>query len=106
VEETAGGQDILVIDVSRGTVTRAAHGLTEIDRLVWSPDGGRLALGGKSGGRHGIFIARTDGSAPQRVADGRSPSWSPTGRGSRSPPRRTAARRSSWSAWIRGRRTV
>jgi Tol biopolymer transport system component len=79
VEETAGGQDVLVVDVSRGTVTRAARGLTEIDRLVWSPDGGRLALGGKSGGRHGIFIARTDGSAPQRVADGRSPSWSPDG---------------------------
>jgi len=79
VEETARGQDVVVIDVSRGTVTRAARGLTEIDRLVWSPDGGRLAFGGTSGARHEIFVARSDGSALQRMADGRSPSWSPDG---------------------------
>ncbi len=41
VEETTGGQDVLVIEVSRGTVMRLARGLTEIDRLVWSPDGSR-----------------------------------------------------------------
>jgi Tol biopolymer transport system component len=58
---------------------RLARGLTEIDRLVWSPDGSRLAFGGKSGGSAGIFVVRTDGSVPRRLADGRSPSWSPDG---------------------------
>ncbi len=79
VEESAGGQDVLVIDVDRGRTTRVARGLAEIDGLSWAPDGGRLAFGARRGGGPAIFVARSDGSELRRLAAGRAPSWSPDG---------------------------
>jgi TolB protein len=49
---------------------------------VWSPDGARLALTQRSGGKHDVWVMAADGSDPQPVTrDGlsRAPEWSPDG---------------------------
>ncbi len=43
-------------------------------RLVWSPDGTRLAIDYR-----GIYTVRADGSDLTLVTHGRSPNWSPDG---------------------------
>ena len=89
VEETTGGQDVLVIDVSRGTVMRLARGRTEIDRLVWSPAGRMvvafaLAPDGRSvayarGGQ--ILVADLEGNGRRTLVQGGwGPAWSRDGR--------------------------
>ena len=79
VEESAAAQDVYVIDVSRSTTTRLTRGMTEVEGLVWSPDGAQLAFAAKSGGAAGVFVVRGDGTRLRRLATGRSPSWSPDG---------------------------
>ena len=60
-----------------------------ISRFSFAPDGRQLVYGGRTGGRHGLFIVPTDGSsAPARIPlHGfaprvmlESPAWSPDGR--------------------------
>ncbi len=79
VEESAAGQDVHVIDVSRSTTTRLARGLAEVEGPAWSPDGTRLAFAAKSGGTSAVFVVRSDGTRLERLATGQSPSWSPDG---------------------------
>jgi Tol biopolymer transport system component len=79
VAETAGSQEVHVVDVSRSTMTRVARGLADVESLTWSPDGARLAFSARSGGPSSVFVVQSDGTQLRSLATGRSPSWSPDG---------------------------
>jgi len=88
VREAGGKDDIWVVDLDTGSltpiVTFAVDGFTS--RLVWSPDGERLAFdrtdcpGGTGCSEPRLIVVGADGTALATVATGTDPSWSPNGR--------------------------
>ena len=72
--------DVWVHDLERGTLTRRTSGL-EPERVNWTPDGERIVIGVRRGGRRGAFWVPRDGSREPEPVVGPSPigSLSPDG---------------------------
>jgi Tol biopolymer transport system component len=71
------GTDVWVVDLA----SKRAHRLIRGARNArWSPDGHRIAFERDGTLRNYVFVARVDGTAERRVAEGESPAWSPDGR--------------------------
>jgi eukaryotic-like serine/threonine-protein kinase len=78
---------IWVLDVERGTWTRASQLAGDQDRAVWMPDGAHLSFGGDPAGSGAVrvYSDRSDGAGSATVlfdrTESASPlSWSPDGR--------------------------
>lgn len=71
------GGDIWTI---RGDGTGARLLLRNGYAPAWSPDGSRLAFVSRRSGDEEIYVARADGSRPQRLTDDGMPDFSPDGK--------------------------
>jgi Tol biopolymer transport system component len=71
------GGGIWIVDLATGKV----RGIIRTGGYPrWSPDGGRIAFVRERGGIDSfVYVARTDGKAERRVAEGDSAAWSPDG---------------------------
>ena len=75
--------DILVYDISRGTLTRVTQEGVN-DYPAWSPDGKRVAFQSTTSGPANLFWVQPDGSALERLTTSENKqtpaSWSPDGK--------------------------
>jgi len=60
-----GSENIFVMDLGNGSVTRLTTDLGVDSNPIWSPDGLRVAWGRAGKGGTGIFVRRADGSGPE-----------------------------------------
>ncbi len=59
----AANDDIWILDLGRGALTRLTHGGGNHNSPVWSPDGGRVAIGAERGGPWNVFLLPADGAS-------------------------------------------
>ena len=76
--------DLYRVPVGGGKAQRITNGMGFDSQPVFSPDGNRIAFVSDRSGEESLWIARSDGSEPQRVSPGEddiwvSPAWSADG---------------------------
>jgi Tol biopolymer transport system component len=69
VQDRADSADIWVYDLARQTLTRVTSN-ESIRRLVWAPDGKRIAYGSQQGNDHNVFWINADGSGEEQLTAG------------------------------------
>jgi hypothetical protein len=74
-------QDIYVVEVEGGHVTRLTHGAGDDSAPTWSPDGTRIAFVSARDGNPEIYVMEADGSNQTRItnnpASDNEPAWRP-----------------------------
>ncbi len=81
-----GDQEIAILDVASGDIERriTVPDVGAIQNPVWSPEGGRLAFSGSTGGVSDLFVYDLTTRAVNRLTRDRfadiQPAWSPDGR--------------------------
>jgi Tol biopolymer transport system component len=78
--DLAGNQDIYVVDIDSGMVTRITRSPALEASPDWSPDGTTIAFTRGDGDHASIWlIGAREGSRAYRLTDGSEPAWSPDG---------------------------
>ena len=80
-----GNQDIWLVDLSQGTITRFTFDPAIDTFPAWSPDGSRIAFLSYRGGANGIYLKAVSGAASEELVFKSSQNsalsqWSPDGR--------------------------
>jgi dipeptidyl aminopeptidase/acylaminoacyl peptidase len=71
------GSDIWIVDLASKRTHLLIRGA---GNARWSPNGRRIAFERRGQFENHVYIARADGTAQRRLAEGSSPAWSPDGR--------------------------
>ncbi len=77
---SGGGFNLYTMTSGGWTPVRLTDGLWIDGNPSWSPDGSSIAFdSNRDGGRVGVFVVGSAGGAARWIAEGQSPSWSPSG---------------------------
>jgi len=81
VRDTAGADDIYVMNADGSGVTQLTHGLASANRPAWSSDGTKIVFASNRDGNWEIYVMNADGSGIIRLTDNSAsdmwPAWSP-----------------------------